>query len=240
MSKSQGKLVEVEWFEDGRTGMSSSGTVWKPSAAVYSYLQTTLTARVALHPPTMRNVHGMFSPLRRTVPALSKEAIRWIENRIQKAVPGLLDKLLMSKEEDKQEKDQEEQETLFDFLFLVKLNQAKRKWKENCAICLTDEMKGTSCDCGHTEIVVFRPCGHSVCCDPCFVQLMQFRQIDLARTVRGDVKVPGNCSFPCPYCRTIVTRTFRAEEVRLPDNSTLLQTLADALAKDAAALPTSK
>lgn len=51
--------------------------------------------------------------------------------------------------------------------FLAQLN---RNWKEGCAICLTDKIMGTTCGCGHTEIIVFRPCGHSCCKEPCFFE----------------------------------------------------------------------
>ena len=59
-----------------------------------------------------------------------------------------------------------------DYGFLLDLG-AKRNWKSGCAICLTDKITGTTCGCGHTEIAVFRPCGHTICANPCFEEFMK-------------------------------------------------------------------
>lgn len=112
-----------------------------------------------------------------------------------------------------------------DFVFLLRLGQ-KRNWRAGCAICLTDEMMGTTCGCGHTEIAIFKPCGHSMCVNPCFEKFMKSFNLELptATFESGGKKfyIPSKkditkCNgFSCPLCRTIVTQTFRAEDVFLP------------------------
>lgn len=103
-----------------------------------------------------------------------------------------------------------------DFLALLQRN---RDYKEGCAICLTDEIMGTTCGCGHTEIVVFRPCGHSVCCSPCFTDLCSSKGIELKhdskymdQTIKDVYSARG---FECLICRTDVRRCFRAERIQL-------------------------
>lgn len=65
------------------------------------------------------------------------------------------------------------------FTFLWQLAK-RRNWKQNCSICLKDENIGTACTCGHTEIVMFQPCGHAVCVKPCFQQLMNMENNKLS------------------------------------------------------------
>lgn len=73
--------------------------------------------------------------------------------------------------------------SLSDFQFLCHLTM-KRDWKSECAICLTDKIMGTTCTCGHTEIAVFRPCGHSMCASPCFEEFMVSKEQGFNYTVR--------------------------------------------------------
>ena len=108
-----------------------------------------------------------------------------------------------------------------DIDFLAYL-QRDRDYKENCAICLTDKMMGTTCSCGHTEIVVFRPCGHSVCCSPCFYDVCSTKNIELKHddayvdlTIK-DIYSAGE--FECHMCRTNVERCFRAERICVSEN----------------------
>lgn len=51
---------------------------------------------------------------------------------------------------------------------LIRLN-TKREWTSHRMICLDEECMGETCPCGHTEIVVFKPCSHSMCSKPCYV-----------------------------------------------------------------------
>lgn len=45
---------------------------------------------------------------------------------------------------------------LTDYEFLAVFGH-KRNWKKECAICLTEDIMGTTCSCGH-----------SICANPCF------------------------------------------------------------------------
>lgn len=114
-----------------------------------------------------------------------------------------------------------------DYMFLALLGK-KRNWKEGCAICLTDKIMGTTCGCGHTEIVIFRPCGHSVCASPCFKNFIKTKgtevkprsfMVDGVEMIAvGSHNVDLNIKFDCPICTVEVTKTFQAEEVR-PGNT---------------------
>ena len=102
--------------------------------------------------------------------------------------------------------------------FLAQLN---RNWKEGCAICLTDKIMGTTCGCGHTEIIVFRPCGHSCCKEPCFFEFNKaaprkkkiLKSANQTFIVRGQLAEPTQGGFDCHMCRQPVESVFRAEEV---------------------------
>jgi hypothetical protein len=115
-----------------------------------------------------------------------------------------------------------------DFVFLAKLGKV-RNWKQVCAICLVDDIMGTTCTCGHTEIVVFRPCGHAICANPCFNDLIKTKNVNLKpetftmddgqkfvmpTKLNTNIK-DYNINFNCHICRTLVTDTFRAEDVRV-------------------------
>lgn len=54
-----------------------------------------------------------------------------------------------------------------DIVFIVKIG-AVRNWKQNCCICMNEKI-GDPCGWGgaHCNIMIFRPCGHSICQD-CF------------------------------------------------------------------------
>jgi len=93
-----------------------------------------------------------------------------------------------------------------DLEFLALLS-TKRNWKKGCAICIEEKNMGTTCGCGHTEIVVFRPCGHAICVDPCFKNLMNFK---------------SGYSFECPECRTKIINIFRTEDVNANKNNDLI------------------
>lgn len=116
--------------------------------------------------------------------------------------------------------------------FLLSIGGVKgRNWKKGCVICLSDEMMGTTCGCGHTEIVMFRPCGHTICINPCFEKWTKHLDIELdTKTLTfGDqvFTVPSqrnveldlskNKKAICPTCRTSIRNTFRVEETYLSD-----------------------
>ena len=115
------------------------------------------------------------------------------------------------------------------FMFLAKLGK-KRNWKEICAICLVDDIMGTTCGCGHTEIVIFKPCGHSICVSPCFEDWMKSLNIELeqqTKIIDGKSFIIGNQKnvdldfhndYPkCPICKTDIHATFRAEDTLAQD-----------------------
>lgn len=97
------------------------------------------------------------------------------------------------------------------FTFLFKLSY-RRNWKSGCPICLSHKMRGSSCICGHSEIAVFRPCGHSMCIEPCFLEFQEH--------IGSKCFVDEARGFKCPMCRTVVKKTFRGEEVYPPKEIT--------------------
>ena len=113
--------------------------------------------------------------------------------------------------------------------FLIELTCIKqRSWRQGCVICLSDEMTGTTCGCGHTEIVVFRPCEHSICINSCFENWMKTLDIQLEPKtieIQGQIFVVGSQkntnldlsgldqNVKCPTCRSKIEKTFRAEDV---------------------------
>lgn len=98
--------------------------------------------------------------------------------------------------------DELNNDQISDCLFLA-LHGTQRNYRNGCAICLRDDIMGTTCGCGHIEIVVFRPCGHSVCARPCFEDFTKHNNIT------------NGCNFDCPICRQRVQKTFRAENVKI-------------------------
>ena len=123
-------------------------------------------------------------------------------------------------------------------IFLAKLGK-KRNWKHSCCVCLEDEIMGTTCKCGHTEIAIFRPCGHSLCVSPCFRGFVKDQiQLERRRIKCGDKEIMilndnaveidlNDTNFSCPLCRVTVTSTFRAENVSFNENE-----LSDLLDRD--------
>jgi hypothetical protein len=111
-----------------------------------------------------------------------------------------------------------------DFMFLAYHN---RNWKSECVVCLEEEMMGTKCTCGHTEIVVFRPCGHSVCKNPCYDQLMAkeggksepkiYTTGDGQKFTSGKTNMGSKNPSMCPTCQTPITHAFEAQEVHVPE-----------------------
>jgi hypothetical protein len=120
----------------------------------------------------------------------------------------------------------EKSEVVDDFIFLLKLG-IRRNWKSGCCICLTDEIMGTSCGCGHTEIAVFRPCGHSLCADPCFEEFITIYDIRLEDKTfesggikfnvanKKNINLELDKKIKCPMCRTDIKSVFRAEDVKI-------------------------
>lgn len=148
---------------------------------------------------------------------LSINHFRQIEKMIQKNLPQLYCDFLL------QQQYKLSDQNISDTLFLSLLGK-KRNWKKDCAICLEQDIMGTKCNCGHTEITVFRPCGHSICSNPCFVQLITNKFPDIALELKihnmsgmefhtNKLNLDLDIQFSCPLCRCNVTRVFSAENV---------------------------
>jgi hypothetical protein len=110
--------------------------------------------------------------------------------------------------------------------FLLTLSKAGRDFRKDCCICLTTDIMGTTCTCGHTEIAVFRPCGHSICAKPCFYEFCEsmghelkpkeFVTEDGQRFITpSTMDIRTVKDFKCPMCRTTVNSVFRAEDTWL-------------------------
>lgn len=100
----------------------------------------------------------------------------------------------------------------------------KRDWKHECPLCLVDDHK--TCSCGHSDSVMFRPCGHTICA-PCFPNLRMMYELPKLKPATitltgvkfliGDKKnVNTSGGFDCPLCRTAVTSTFDVESSQFP------------------------
>lgn len=115
--------------------------------------------------------------------------------------------------------------------FLLSLGK-RRNWKQECAICLTENIMGTTCTCGHTEIAIFRPCGHSVCTQPCFREMMQhsdnvikpqYITLDGKKfQIMGTIDVSDVSGMRCHACRADIVSTFQAQDCRLGPSLTEL------------------
>jgi hypothetical protein len=114
-----------------------------------------------------------------------------------------------------------------DAVFMLLMSK-QRNWSKECAICLENHM-GKICNCGHKEITMFKPCGHTICSSPCFTELykssgfkalefMRFEQDSEIREILGTYDTNTNGGFNCPLCRTPVTKTFSTENIRIPFN----------------------
>jgi len=117
--------------------------------------------------------------------------------------------------------------TISNFVFLALLEK-KRDWKTSCAICLAKQIIGTTCSCGHTEVVVFRPCGHAMCGNPCFVEFITRKHINLdprkyftkdgvtfvaPTSIKYEMDLSGK-DIKCPICNGLIESTFQAEEIK--------------------------
>lgn len=185
---------------------NSSIRVYKPqkavSNAVFAVCNAVMGKRWGLTRAVSREIRLIY-------PSLGIDNAIRIIRLVEACVPELLEGYMA-------EKDFSDP-GLTDFEFLY---EHPRDWRTDCAICLTDEI---------TQIAVFRPCGHSVCMQPCFAEfaetqgsplgpkIVEGRTPDgqLMRFQVGSMKDPSTCKdFACPVCRTCVTHVFQAEETR--------------------------
>lgn len=131
-----------------------------------------------------------------------------------------------------------------DFLFLVALGK-KREWKKGCVICLIENIMGTTCKCGHTEVCVFRPCGHALCVDPCFKDFVESNNLKLDKKklltfgnkvfemnqIGVDLNLESK-NILCPICRTKINKTFRAEDTKFEVFEYTIDILTNIINKD--------
>lgn len=217
------KDVHVEW-KDNNSGYVRSGNssylVYKQKEAIKNALYSFCTSLIIYHFDKWKNGEKIFLPkpytsdLKRAYPSFTNEEIDSINDFSINKLPSLLLNAI------------ENTKIMNDFVFLAKLGLS-RNWKSGCGICLTDKIMGTTCTCGHTEIAVFKPCGHSVCANPCFKQFIEHKEIKLKPTevvVDGqkfimptNIDININTNFECPLCREIVKSVFKAEDVKMGD-----------------------
>ena len=113
------------------------------------------------------------------------------------------------------------------FTFLAHIG-GKIDWKHYCPSCDKDKHVGKTCSCGHTEIVMFRPCGHTMCIKPCYIKFREEEKLSKLKPIVfkingkdytcGQLSVDQDTDFDCPICSDKVVKTFRAETVKLDES----------------------
>ena len=113
--------------------------------------------------------------------------------------------------------------TIVTKLSLVARIGGKRDWRSTCFYCLEDENMGQTCKCGYHQTIMFDPCGHTMCLDPCFINFISLSGICdefgygpvrmlnnvPCRTVKNtDAKM----NFTCPCCKNMVNGVFCVEK----------------------------
>jgi len=114
-----------------------------------------------------------------------------------------------------------------DFLYSVGM---KRNWKESCSICLNNKI-GDTYGNGYTKITMFRPCGHTVCTQPCMRQIANSSNIAFGSNLHyidednQKFKEIDNNSFKylknfnCHICRSLVTDCFSTKSLIIQGSS---------------------
>jgi len=67
----------------------------------------------------------------------------------------------------------------------------QRNWRESCCICL-ENIIGTACKCGHFEVILFHPCGHSICFKPCGSEFKDTKYPLCRIEIKNKIKVTDN------------------------------------------------
>lgn len=112
-------------------------------------------------------------------------------------------------------------------LFMMTICQKRDPVNDACFLCLEEGggrgLKGVVCRCGCVEVVIFRPCGHSACLMPCFVDFCTSKGVSLKNEkttnttneythgVTLDVSLMP--AFGCPVCRQIVQSVFNVQDL---------------------------
>ena len=215
----------ITWTDENKGQESRSGctsTVYRPAygikLGVMEYMEQLIRYPENWQTREFPNFKRYsYNPLDAVRPKINYLTYLQIAEKMKELVPIFLENQILS--------DFSSLE-ISDYQFLLSLG-AVRNWKSGCVICLTDKMMGTTCGCGHTEIAIFRPCGHSVCVEPCFRQLMDRNNIVMDQhqkikvggqtmSIVGKLDVRQAKNFTCPICRGEVKKTFRAEDVHTP------------------------
>ena len=213
----------IKWDDNGKTGRKidtySNTMIYTPQYGFRKYLEM-LVNILAWDPKNFQQ---------------NKLVVQTRDNPLNRIYPGgRINRLYVKREEIRSRTLMEfrnyldqtpEAPICSDFEFLARLS-LKRVWNNECSMCLEDEHMGQTCGCGLTEIVIFRPCGHSMCLKPCFNQFMTAKGQPLARKTftcaEGTYMLSGNdadltTNFSCPVCRTTVTHTFNSSDCGVDD-----------------------
>lgn len=224
--KNEFKEDEIKWDKDGLTGIpmkNHSRRVYKLLGFIQSYVYCTL-GNLKSNPEIISNksYNMIRSTGDRTGPYLSdiwpksyldeKDLIKHIRRVTFKE----FNKYILEDPDSKMD----------NFTFLIRL-AFKRNWRKNCAICHVDNIKGNKCSCECLDIVVLRPCGHSICLKPCFENWAKnnlefkprvysgngFTLVDqTAFNVDLDLR---DKKLKCPACQVLIEETFQTYYTRV-------------------------
>lgn len=233
------EIKNIKW-NNNRDGLmtyqNGSGPCYNPKYAIQLALLQVIKIIIIngdilreMSENTKYSLNGCYlDSLTKAYPPFYDLSIHKIRNKISDDISKLLLKYISNKDN-----------KVNDIKFLVLLGR-QRDWKE-CALCLEDENMGKTCNCGHTEIVIYRPCGHTICSKPCFGQIMKNKGIKLkpkTYNINGQEYITPNSknidldvNFKCHICNQLVTRTFQAENINLLEDNILMK-LTEELADD--------
>jgi hypothetical protein len=158
-----------------------------------------------------------FNFLNSIYPTITKEQVSTIINLINNHVETKLKEFCLDKTND-------------NFYFLINLN---RNWNQCCVYCKTNNIIGTNTDMynllGFREVCVLKPCGCSVCINPCFIEMAHRKKFhkhlqyitytydNKTKIDRTKINVNSYTGYNCNFCNQVVTSAFRVEHLVIPD-----------------------